>query len=297
MMSIKGSSSDMRRPTKGGSLHTRRSDAFDHSSAPALVWRDNDPSSFLRKVVVDLFQKQRVSPSFVDGQQKLNGSAGNGAVLQVVDDIALVSRPKVPGWKYVLDVSLISLSMPIWLPVMLVVMLITKICSTGPIFYRQVRIGLSGRRFSMWKFRTMKLSAETKSHERHLEELIRSNRRMTKLDAGDPRLVPFGRILRASGLDELPQIFNVLRGEMSLVGPRPCLPNEFASYEPWQKRRVDALPGLTGYWQVNGKNNTTFKQMVAMDLSYLENMSIGLDLKIILMTGGAILAQVLESRD
>ena len=80
---------------------------------------------------------------------------------------------------------------------------------------------------------------------------------MTKLDAyGDPRLAPFGRILRASGLDELPQIFNVLSGEMSLVGPRPCTPNEFAHYEPWQRQRVNCLPGLTGYWQVNGKNKT-----------------------------------------
>ena len=90
---------------------------------------------------------------------------------------------------------------------------------------------------------------------------------MTKLDAyGDPHLAPFGRVLRASGLDELPQIFNVLHGEMSLVGPRPCTPNEFDHYEPWQRQRANCLPGLTGYWQVNGKNKTTFSEMIAMDL-------------------------------
>ena len=141
----------------------------------------------------------------------------------------------------------------------------------------------------------MKTCAETQTHERYVEELMRSEKPMTKLDLGDPRLVPFGRILRASGLDELPQIFNVLRGEMSLVGPRPCLPSEFACYLPWQRQRVEALPGLTGYWQVNGKNRTTFKEMVAMDLFYLHNMSIIFDLKIMLMTGAAILSQVLET--
>lgn len=143
----------------------------------------------------------------------------------------------------------------------------------------------------------MKVSAETQSHEHHLEELIRVNCPMTKLDAyGDPRLAPFGRILRASGLDELPQIFNVLCGEMSLVGPRPCLPNEFAHYDPWQRERVNGLPGLTGYWQVNGKNKTTFNEMIAMDLFYLKNLSILLDLKIMLKTCAVIAGQLFESR-
>src|SRR5437016_13062924 len=120
---------------------------------------------------------------------------------------------------------------------------------------------------------------------------------MTMLDAyGDPRLAPLGRVLRASGLDELPQIFNVLHGEMSLVGPRPCTPNEFAHYEQWQRQRVNCLPGLTGYWQVNGKNKTTFREMIAMDLFYLKNMSILLDLKIMLMTGSAMAEQLFESR-
>jgi lipopolysaccharide/colanic/teichoic acid biosynthesis glycosyltransferase len=202
-----------------------------------------------------------------------------------------------PGWKSGLDITCILLSLPVWLPLMIFLMLVTRIASPGPIFYRQERIGLGGRHFFIWKFRTMKLSAETQAHERHLEKLIRIDCPMTKLDAcGDPRLAPFGRILRASGLDELPQIFNVLCGEMSLVGPRPCLPNEFAQYESWQRERVNGLPGLTGYWQVNGKNKTTFKEMIAMDLFYLKNMSILLDLKIMLKTGAAIAGQLVESR-
>lgn len=296
-MSIKGSSSTIRRVTKGGSLPDGRSNGAKPGRGPARVWGDNDPSSFLHRIMFDLFQKQRAIPSFIEENEEPDGSNGNGA-LPAESEISAISVRKVPEWKSVLDITLILLSLLVWLPLLILMMLVTQVSSPGPIFYRQERVGLGGRRFLMWKFRTMKLSAETQTHERHCEELIRTDSRMTKLDdCGDPRLVPFGRILRASGLDELPQIFNVLRGEMSLVGPRPCLPNEFACYEPWQRKRVSALPGLTGYWQVNGKNNTTFNQMVEMDLSYLENMSVFLDLKIMLMTGGAVLAQLFKSRD
>src|SRR4029077_10285504 len=209
----------------------------------------------------------------------------------------MVPAQRVPAWKSALDITCILLASPIWLPLMTLLMLVTRLASPGPIFYRQKRVGLGGRHFLIWKFRTMKVSAETQSHERHLEELIRVNCPMTKLDTyGDPRLAPFGRILRASGLDELPQIFNVLCGEMSLVGPRPCTPNEFAHYEPWQRERVNGLPGLTGYWQVNGKNKTTFNEMIAMDLFYLENVSMLLDLKIMLKTGAVIAGQLFESQ-
>ena len=102
--------------------------------------------------------------------------------------------------------------------------------------------------------------------------------------------------MRAMGLDELPQIFNVLRGEMSLVGPRPCTVNEFQCYQTWQKQRLDALPGLTGYWQVNGKNKTTFSEMIEMDIYYARDLSLRLDVSILLKTVPAILTQVLESR-
>jgi lipopolysaccharide/colanic/teichoic acid biosynthesis glycosyltransferase len=203
----------------------------------------------------------------------------------------------VPGWKSGLDIICILLSLPVWLPLMILLMLVTRLASPGPIFYRQKRVGFGGRHFFIWKFRTMKLSAETQTHEHYFEELMRADCPMTKLDAyGDLRLAPFGRILRASGLDELPQIFNVLFGEMSLVGPRPCTPNEFAHYEPWQRERANGLPGLTGYWQVNGKNKTTFNEMIAMDLFYLTNKSVLLDLKIMLKTCSVIAEQILESR-
>jgi exopolysaccharide production protein ExoY len=215
----------------------------------------------------------------------------------VTSDVWATSLCKVPGWKTSLDIACILVLLPLWLPLMILLMLVTRIASPGPIFYRQERVGLSGRHFFIWKFRTMRLRAETQSHERYFENLMRLDCPMTKLDAyGDPRLAPFGRVLRASGLDELPQIFNVLHGEMSLVGPRPCTPNEFAHYEPSQRQRVNCLPGLTGYWQVNGKNETTFREMIAMDRFYLNNMSILLDLKIMLKTGTVVAGQLFESR-
>src|SRR5436190_589732 len=202
-----------------------------------------------------------------------------------------------PGWKSALDIACILLSLPVWLPVMTLVALWVAVTSPGPVFYRQPRVGFKGRRFMLVKFRTMKVNAETQVHEAYLEHLIVSDRPMIKLDAtGDPRLIRGGKFLRATGLDELPQVFNVLRGEMSLVGPRPCTPNEFAHYAPWQRERVNGRPGLTGYWQVNGKNKTTFNEMIAMDLFYLENVSMLLDLKIMLKTGAVIAGQLFESQ-
>jgi len=204
---------------------------------------------------------------------------------------------RVPSWKRAFDITCILLSTPFWLPVVIFLTLWIKLASPGPIFFRQERVGFRGKRFMILKFRTMKVNVETQSHELYLEQLIHGNRPMTKLDAsGDPRIIPGGRILRAMGLDELPQLFNVFRGEMSLVGPRPCTPHEFARYQVWQQERVNAAPGLTGYWQVNGKNKTTFTEMVNMDIFYTKNMSLWLDLWIMVKTFPAIMAQVIETR-
>jgi lipopolysaccharide/colanic/teichoic acid biosynthesis glycosyltransferase len=119
---------------------------------------------------------------------------------------------------------------------------------------------------------------------------------MLKIDANDPRVIRFGNILRSSGLDELPQLVNVLRGEMSLVGPRPCTRYEFDQYTPAQKRRFNAAPGLTGLWQVNGKNRTTFSEMVELDIAYTEEKSLWLDVKILTKTAGVVLDQVNQLR-
>jgi exopolysaccharide production protein ExoY len=211
--------------------------------------------------------------------------------------VATPASSQVPTWKTILDIALILLSMPFWLPVMLFLTLWIKLASPGPVFFRQERVGYRGKRFMILKFRTMKLNVETRTHESHLEQLINANVPMTKLDAaGDPRIIRGGRIIRATGLDELPQLFNVLRGEMSLVGPRPCTPHEFRNYKVWQKERVNAAPGLTGFWQVNGKNRTTFAEMIKLDIFYTKNMSLWLDLKIIVKTLPALIVQVNDSR-
>jgi lipopolysaccharide/colanic/teichoic acid biosynthesis glycosyltransferase len=212
-------------------------------------------------------------------------------------EIAEAFSTGIPCSKRVLDLTCILLSLPCWLTIMMGIALWIKIASPGPILYRQERVGYRGRRFMMFKFRTMKVNVDTICHEHHLERLIQANCPMTKLDvSGDPRIIRGGRILRATGLDELPQLFNVLRAEMSLVGPRPCTPHEFQRYQSWQQERVDAPPGLTGYWQVHGKNNTTFSEMVEMDIVYARNISIRQDLAIMLRTLPAITVQLLEDR-
>jgi hypothetical protein len=142
----------------------------------------------------------------------------------------------------------------------------------------------------------MFVDADTSLHQGHLHQLMNSNTPMMKMDSkGDPRIIPFGVLLRASGLDELPQLINVLRGEMSLVGPRPCLPYEYDKYLPWQKERFETVPGLTGLWQVSGKNKTTFVEMIQLDIKYTKNKNLWWDLKIILMTVPALIIQTLET--
>lgn len=202
-----------------------------------------------------------------------------------------------PLWKRCLDLTCIVITLPFWLPLMIFATLAIKLLSSGPVFFRQQRVGLGGNYFMIFKFRSMKLNVETRSHEGYFQHLMEGDCPMTKLDEiGDPRLILGGRLLRATALDELPQIFNVIRGDMSLVGPRPCTPSEFECYEARHKERFQVPPGLTGYWQVNGKNKTTFSEMIEMDLQYAGRMSVWLDLVIMLRTFPTLLEQVYESQ-
>jgi lipopolysaccharide/colanic/teichoic acid biosynthesis glycosyltransferase len=203
----------------------------------------------------------------------------------------------LPVWKRLLDILIIGALLPAIVLIGGLVALIVKCGSPGPVLFRQRRVGYRGEEFTCLKFRTMKHKADTQFHQNHTEHLIKSQAPMVKLDSRrDPRLVPFGAALRATGLDELPQLVNVLRGEMSIVGPRPCLPYEADLFEPWHRRRFNAVPGLTGLWQVNGKNRTTFNQMVQLDIEYSERMSLGLDVKIILKTLPALWSQCQDTR-
>jgi lipopolysaccharide/colanic/teichoic acid biosynthesis glycosyltransferase len=179
--------------------------------------------------------------------------------------------------------------------VFFVTALLIKAVSRGPVFFKQERVGFLGNTFVLLKFRTMKVNASVQGHQGHLENLMSSNAPMTKMDnLGDSRLIPFGRILRSSGLDELPQFINVLKGEMSLIGPRPCTIYEYSKYEEWHKGRFNAFPGLTGLWQVSGKNKTTFKEMIEFDIQYASRLSPWTDLKILLKTFPVLVGQVWE---
>ena len=189
------------------------------------------------------------------------------------------------------------MALPVLLPAAMLIGLLIRIVSAGPVLFKQERIGCLGERFLCYKFRTMFVNSDTTVHQGHLNQLMNSDAPMMKMDShGDPRIIPFGRLLRASGLDELPQIINVLRGEMSMVGPRPCVPYEYEKYLTWQRERFNTLPGLTGLWQVSGKNRTTFTQMIQLDIRYARNKTIWLDLKIIFKTIPTLIIQLWETR-
>jgi exopolysaccharide production protein ExoY len=203
----------------------------------------------------------------------------------------------LPAWKRLFDICMALMITPGLLLVGIVAAMVIKLGSRGPLFFSQERVGFRGSRFRIFKFRTMRAGAETRTHEQYTRALIASGKPMAKLDGrNDPRLIPGGAILRATGIDELPQIWNVLRGEMSFVGPRPCIISEYEAYEPRHRERLNAVPGLTGLWQVSGKNSTTFERMVELDVDYSRRLSLGLDLWIVLKTFGALAKQCRDLR-
>lgn len=169
-----------------------------------------------------------------------------------------------------------------------VIALIIKVTSKGPVFYRQVRIGKDGREFKFYKFRSMLLGSDRDgTREKILHDFIKSgnhaNGGSSKV-VNEKMITPIGRFIRKTSIDELPQLFNVLKGDMSLVGPRPCLPYEFKAYDEWHKRRLSVLPGCTGLWQVSSRSQTGFDDMVLLDLYYIENISPWFDLQLMLKT-------------
>lgn len=205
-------------------------------------------------------------------------------------NISARNNNAMPSWKRLLDIMLIFCAIIILQPLFLIVGLIIKLVSPGPIFYKQTRVGLDGQHFYMWKFRSMHLDSSTTVHKKHFKNLVIENSPMKKLDDdNDCRIFFFGKFLRKTGLDELPQLYNVLKGEMSIVGPRPCLPYEAELFLDWQKKRFQAVPGITGLWQINGKNKTTFLQMIQYDIKYMNTKSLWKDINIILKTIPALL--------
>jgi lipopolysaccharide/colanic/teichoic acid biosynthesis glycosyltransferase len=222
-------------------------------------------------------------------------AAGTGGKHGTVHRMERIFASPLPAWKRALDVVVASLALMLLSPLLLLIATAIRIASPGPVIFRQERVGHKGIPFTMWKLRTMHLGNEDGLHRRYLGELIRGGQPMVKLDSGrDTRIIPFGKILRQAGLDELPQLLNVIKGNMTLVGPRPCLPYEAEEYLPWHTRRFDVVPGLTGLWQVSGKNRTTFKEMIRFDIAYSRNISPWTDFKIMARTLPVILTQVAD---
>ncbi|MCA9500061.1 MAG: sugar transferase [Nitrospira sp.] len=189
--------------------------------------------------------------------------------------------------KRFVDIAIASLGLVACLPVFVMLGIMIKLTSPGPIFFSQQRVGLNGRLFWLYKFRSMEVNAEARQQE--VAGLNQMSGPMFKA-AKDPRITPIGRVIRKWSLDELPQFYNVLRGDMSLVGPRPSLPKEISQFEPWQKRRLSVRPGITGLWQVKGRNNIhNFEEWMKLDLQYIDNWSFGRDLKIVGQTLPAVL--------
>jgi len=196
------------------------------------------------------------------------------------------------GLKRFSDLVIASLTLAVFSPFWLLIALFIKLDSKGPVLYQQERVGMDGRIFLVYKFRTMSVDGDPEIHREyqrkfiagHAEANLGDSKRPTYKLRDDPRITRVGRVLRRFSLDEVPQLFNVLRGDMSIVGPRPPIPYEVEAYELRHRKRLDMKPGLTGLWQVSGRNRLPFEEMVKLDLFYIENWSMLFDFKIILRT-------------
>jgi lipopolysaccharide/colanic/teichoic acid biosynthesis glycosyltransferase len=193
-------------------------------------------------------------------------------------------RHAFPG-KRVLDLACSALLVLASAPLLVLVALAIKLDDGGPVFYRQPRTGRDNRTFRMLKFRTMVVDADRMLDQ--LRERSITDGLLFKMH-DDPRITRLGRLLRRTSLDELPQVLNVLRGEMSLVGPRPAIPYEVANYEAWQRERLEVLPGITGLWQVSGRNRLSYVDMCKLDIAYVHSRTLRQDLRILLRTPWAM---------
>ncbi|MBX3421913.1 MAG: sugar transferase [Pirellulaceae bacterium] len=191
-------------------------------------------------------------------------------------------RP-IPSWKRAMDIVISVFLAVLLLPVLAGISLLVLVVSGRPVLFRQKRLGEMGREFVIFKFRTLHESpVATEDHRQFVADLMDSTQAAAKPDLSK-RMIPGGRLLRSTSLDELPQLLNILRGEMSLIGPRPDV-LRWEDYEPEQLKRFEVLPGVTGLWQVSGKNKLTFNEMVQKDLEYIQRRSLRLDMSILLKT-------------
>ena len=207
-----------------------------------------------------------------------------------LEDAALSNKNKHP-LKRLFDITAAATVLVVASPLMLLTAVWIKLTSPGPVFFKQDRVGFMGKVFTMYKFRTMEVETDTGIHQDYVTDLFNSDRPMVKID-NCHRLIPLGKIIRRLFIDELPQLINVVLGQMSLVGPRPAIPYEVRAYQDWHMGRLLAIPGMTGLWQVSGKNRLTFDQMVHLDIRYAHECSFLMDMKILVKTPLAIIFEV-----
>ena len=210
-----------------------------------------------------------------------------------VGEVQQVRPIRIYASKRLLDIVAASIALLIAAPLAAVVSVLIKLSSPGPVLFRQMRVGRGGKQFMFYKFRSMRINNDDSEHREYIKLFIEGNedeikkrypgKKIYKL-AGDDRITFIGKFLRRTSLDELPQLLNVLKGEMSMVGPRPHLPYEVELYKDWHRRRLKGIPGITGWWQIHGRSHVTFEKAVEMDIWYLEHQSLLLDVRIMCRT-------------
>jgi len=270
-------------------------------SIQEVIITDNTLSSDrLFESMMKIGRKQRVEFRFAPSLFELLPQKTSVDQIGVLPMVRLFREPLSDAerlLKRVSDIFISLVAITILAPVFLIVTLWVKLDSLGRAFFRQERVGMDGRIFLCYKFRTMRSDADEDVHRDAYQKNIDGDDAANAGDdeapvfgkvKDDPRVTLAGRFLRRSSLDELPQLFNVLKGDMSIVGPRPPIPYEVEAYETWHRKRLDMKPGITGLWQVSGRNRLTFDEMVRIDLFYIENWSLWFDLKIILLTLPAV---------
>ena len=244
--------------------------------------------------IVNLCEKQGIVVHFVPGFDFLNlGSSMLTFNNLGIEPIITIIQPPMSGWrlaaKRILDFNLAAILIVLLSPVFLGTILLVKLSSPGPILFIQERVGLNKRKFRLLKFRTMVIDAE--KIQKSLENQNEADGPVFKID-NDPRITPYGAFLRRTSLDELPQLFNVLRGQMSLVGPRPLPIRDYIGFsKDWHRRRFSVRPGITCLWQVSGRSSITFERWMEMDMEYIKHWSLWLDFKILLATVTAVVKQ------
>jgi lipopolysaccharide/colanic/teichoic acid biosynthesis glycosyltransferase len=252
------------------------------------------------KLTFEQFSEISISLHFFPDDWNKNDSGGpSNRILYPDLHEAMKDKRATQILKRTIDIIGSTFLLILFLPLFVFVAIAVKISSKGPVFFSQQRVGQHGRYFTFLKFRSMRDRNDHSVHHEYVKQMIAGNAERIPLNGkgegvyklvGDPRITPLGRLLRKTSLDELPQFFNVLKGDMSLVGPRPPIPYEVAAYQTWHRRRVlQVKPGITGLWQVSGRNRVSFDEMVRLDLQYASFWSLRLDFKILMRTPAAVI--------